>query len=194
MNKKQLTANQIISSSFLLFSLSFVLLFLIRHVTINEFLMGIKLPWPQTLWILPLVFIIEAVPSWFLSKKLSHVVKKNDQETEEQLSSFSIVQLAGIYIISTTSEEILFRYTIQGWLMQYTNVAVSIIISSILWFLFHPRFIRYWQMCLSIIWIGIVYGVVYAATGSWLLVSISHFLHNFLLGVAGKYLPKDKRE
>ena len=50
----------------------------------------------------------------------------------------------------------------------------------------HFRYIKYWQLTFASIWVGIVWGTLYAITNSWVIVSLAHFTHNFTLSYVKK--------
>lgn len=137
------------------------------------------------LWLMVLV-----IGTWFVMAGLTIVFinhSKLAMETQERLSGilfgsskewFSII---GVVIIAPLLEEIVFRGIIlQGFLKNY-SITKSIIITAVLFGLFHANIVQ----TPLVILLGIVLGVIYIKTGSLFMCIIGHALNNFIAVFGG---------
>lgn len=164
------------------------ILFIGMDITIEEFLPNLLLPGWNTFLFLPITFLLTSIPCYLINKK-PFMEKVNNTGFNKELLSFSTSKLAIIYLVTCSFEELLFRVAIQGEISKFIGIPTAIGIVSILFALMHFRYIKYWQLTLASIWVGVVWGILYGITGSWLIVSLSHFAHNFTLS----YIEKSKK-
>lgn len=156
------------------------ILFIGMDITIKEFIPNLLLPGWSTFLLLPVTFLLTSIPCYLINKKPFMAVVNNTGFNKDLLS-FSISKLAIIYLVICSFEELLFRVAIQGSVSKFIGLPTAIGIVSILFALMHFRYIKYWQLILVSIWVGIVWGTLYGITGSWIIVSLAHFAHNFTL-------------
>ena len=113
-----------------------------------------------------------------------------------ELSTLAIAALA--MMLNTVIQEVLARGYIFQTIQSQTNSNWAIIITSILFVLYHaPAFDGNWLPILNVFCTGVLFGVAYYRTGNlWLPIAI-HFTWNFLLGpvlglsVSGQDLAND---
>lgn len=163
------------------------ILFIGMDITIEEFLSNLLLPGWNTFLFLPITFLLTSIPCYLINKK-PFMRKVNNTGFNKELLSFSTSKLAIIYLVTCSFEELLFRVAIQGGVSKFIGLPMAIGIVSILFALMHFRYIKYWQLTVTSIWVGVVWGTLYGITGSWIIVSLSHFAHNFILS----YIEKSK--
>lgn len=160
--------------------LAFIILFIIMDITWEQFSSNLSLPdWKSTLT-LSITFLLTIIPSYLLGKK-SFTREVNSSGLNKQLFSFSLPKLAILYLITCSSEELLFRVAIQGSILKSLNLPMAIGIVSIIFALMHFRYLKYWQLTLETVWVSIVWGTVYGLTNNLILISLAHFAHNFIL-------------
>ena len=165
--------------------ISFFILFIGMDITFEEFLPNLLLPGWKTFLFLPATFVLIFIPCYLINKK-SFMRQVNNTGFNKQLLSFSIWKLAIIYLVTCSFEELLFRVAIQGSISKFIGLPIAIELVSVIFALMHFRYIKYWKLTIVSVWVGIVWGTLYAITGSWIIVSLAHFAHNFTLS----YLEK----
>lgn len=163
------------------------ILFIGMDITIEEFLSNLLLPGWNTFLFLPITFLLTSIPCYLINNK-PFMRKLNNTGFNKELLSFSTSKLAIIYLITCSFEELLFRVAIQGGVSKFIGLPMAIGIVSILFALMHFRYVKYFQLTVTSIWVGVVWGTLYGITGSWIIVSLSHFAHNFILS----YIEKNK--
>lgn len=156
------------------------ILFIGMDITIEEFLPNLLLPGWSTFFFLPITFLLTSIPCYLINKK-PFMTEVNNSGFNEKLLSLSTSKLAIVYLVTCLFEELLFRVAIQGSISKFIGLPMAIGIVSILFALMHFRYIKYWQLTLVSIWVGVVWGTLYGITGSWIIVSMAHFAHNFIL-------------
>ncbi|SKA78591.1 hypothetical protein SAMN05443428_102155 [Caloramator quimbayensis] len=132
-----------------------------------------------------LCLMVLVVGTWFVMSGLAAIFINNSQaarETQERLSSilfgsskewFSILS---VIIIAPVLEEIVFRGIIlQGFLKNY-SIKKSVIITAVLFGLFHGNIVQ----TPIVILLGIVLGIIYIKTSSLFICIIGHMLNNFI--------------
>lgn len=158
---------------------SFLILFAM-DMTWKEFFLNISIPKDKALLYLGITFLLTAIPCYLIDQQ-PFMKEVNNSGFNRQLFSFSIPKLAIIYLVLCSTEELLFRVAIQGSISKFINVPFAIGIVSIVFALMHIRYVKHWQLVISSIWVSVVWGALYALTGSWIMVSLTHFAHNFIL-------------
>lgn len=161
------------------------ILFIGMDITIEEFLPNLLIPGWNTFLLLPIIFLLTSIPCYVINKQ-PFMSTVNSTGFNEVLLSFSISKLLIIYSVTCPFEELLFRVAIQGSISKFIGLPMAIGVVSILFAFMHFRYIKYWQLTLVSIWVGIVWGTVYGITGSWIIVSLAHFAHNFTLSFIEK--------
>ena len=184
---KEITFNDIIWVGLNSAIISWLILFIGMNMTLEEFLPNLLLPGWKTFILLPITYLLTTLPFYLINQKPS-IKETNNISLDKQLLSFSTSKLAIIYLITCSSEELLFRVAIQGSIAKFISSPIAIILASIIFALMHFRYIKYWELTLVIIWVGIIWGVLYVITGSWIMVSLAHFTNNFTIS----YFEKKK--
>lgn len=156
------------------------LILIVMNTTLQEFIQNISIPKEKTLLYLLMTFLLTAVPCYFINK-LPFMEEVNNSGFNKQLTSFSIPKLAIILLVLCSTEELLMRVAIQGSISKSISLPIAIGFTSIIFTLMHIRYLKYWQLVLSSIWVSVIWGMLYALTGSWIMVSLTHFAHNFIL-------------
>ncbi|MCX7884225.1 MAG: CPBP family intramembrane metalloprotease [Caloramator sp.] len=137
-----------------------------------------------------LFLMVLVVGTWFVMAGLAIIYINNSQaarETQERLSSILLgsskewFSILSVVIIAPILEEIVFRGIIlQGFLKNY-SITKAIIITAVLFGLFHGNIVQ----TPLVILLGIVLGVIYIKTGSLFMCIVGHVLNNFLALFAG---------
>ena len=143
------------------------ILFIGMDITIEEFLPNLLLPGWNTFIFLPTTFLLTSIPCYLINKK-AFMRKVNN---------------------TGFNKELLFRVAIQGGISKFIGLPMAIGVVSIVFALMHFRYIKYWQLTTASVWVGVVWGTLYGITGSWTIVSLAHFAHNFILS----YIEKSKK-
>ena len=96
----------------------------------------------------------------------------------------SVLAVAGVaMILNTVNQEILARSYILQTIRSQTNATWAIIISSLLFMLYHAAGFRgAWLPAVNVFCAGVLFGVAYHLTGNLWLPTAIHFAWNFLLG------------
>ena len=179
LKNKKLSFWYMIGGSFTNVSFSFIILF-VMDTTFQEFSSTVSFPTNIHMVYLFISFLLTSIPNYFINE-LSFMKEVNNSGFNKQLFSFPLHKLAIIYLVLCSTEELLFRVAIQGTISGFINLPWTIGIVSLMFALMHIRYIKYWQLFLSSIWVSIVWGILYALTNSWVVVSLAHFAHNFIL-------------
>ena len=184
---KEITFSNIIWNGLNSAIISWLILSIGMDMTLEEFLPNLLLPGWKTFILLPITYLLTVIPFYLVNQKPS-LQEVNNIGIDKELLSFSMPKLAMIYLVTCSSEELLFRVAIQGSIAKFISSPIAIILASIIFALMHFRYIKYWELTLVIIWVGIIWGVLYVITGSWIMVSLAHFTNNFTIS----YFEKKK--
>lgn len=132
-----------------------------------------------------LFLMVLVVGTWFVMAGLTIIYINHSQaarETQEKLSSILLgsskewFSILSVVIIAPILEEIVFRGIIlQGFLKNY-SITKAIIITAVLFGLFHGNIVQ----TPLVILLGIVLGVIYIKTGSLFMCIAGHALNNFI--------------
>jgi hypothetical protein len=90
---------------------------------------------------------------------------------------WSTLQLAVVSAVAGLSEEILFRFAVQGWLEARTGPSAAILAAGILFGLCHCINLPY---ALFTAVAGVYLGLVFHLTGSLITVAVAHALYDFI--------------
>lgn len=178
-NKKNITFGAMLWNGINMGLVAFLIMFIIEDLPAKFLINSINLSFYEAFFILPITFLMTFIPGYWMNKQ--PFTKEINKGINNELFMFSKCKLAIIYVVNCSMEELLFRVAIQGCISMHIGNPLAIIITSALFVLAHFRYLKYWQMVIGTISAGIIWGTVYALSGSWILVSLAHFLNNFIL-------------
>ena len=142
-----------------------------------------KIPYfgPLELWSLPLGIFLGAISYSIVFLVITGPYKEQFQPDIDKLLNLSkTFRLRDVVILSALAgfgEELIFRVIIQGALSSMTIEVIALLATALIFALLHAVSIYYF---LATLVIGIVFGVAYSVTDSFLLVAVWHTSYDLL--------------
>ncbi|EYE87316.1 hypothetical protein Q428_14000 [Fervidicella metallireducens AeB] len=145
-----------------------------------------------------LIIILLVVASWFIMAGITIIYVNNSEAAKQTQDRLTDIFLGGsnqwfgilsIVLIAPIVEEILFRGIILQGLLKNYSVNKSIIITGVLFGLFHGNIVQ----SPTVILLGIVLGIMYVKTGSLSMCILGHIVNNLLAVIAGGILLVEGR-
>lgn len=125
------------------------------------------------------------------------ISSKHIDDINKGYQHLSIRRMVGFMFWAALFEELLFRGLIQtGLLLFLKHEWLAILVTALLFVVFHVQYFKKPLMLLNITIPALVYGWVYAETGNILVPFIIHFLSNLLITLLFKYdwIKSNKQE
>ena len=153
--------------------------------TMNGFLMIFASLGCVNLWMMLLQVLAEYVP--FLKRQLDHYDQLAQQLSPNASNLF--LQLVALVVLIPITEELLFRGIVQGTIARYVPRWINIILSSLVFAVFHGQFIQ----SSYVIFPSLALGFACAVTGSLVLPIMMHTVFNFLGSTVATFVAQDVR-